>query len=318
MGLTRHGSFCYGQSSRNENVYVAKFDPSTGKITGRPEEVTQRYEGLCGSPAYSPDGKYLAYACSRGPIIGWSGRNILRIRSLETGDDRELSTPFLSIHHPRWLSEGHFVLIRGSNDKGGGVYRIDTQTWEMKSFSRDTPAGEPSRDGKRYFYALRDKESNLCKIMVRDIGKGKDQELYRAPLAERFTISLSPDDKWVAFLNLTNPRFLRVIPAGGGEPREVYRFGLVGDWNILTAWSADAKYILLSKPVGTEGTNTEWDLWRVPAEGGEAQRLGLGMRCDDPSVHPDGRQIAFTSGGRVSIDEVWVLDNLLSPLKPKR
>ncbi len=318
MGLSRRGTFCYGQSSRNENVYVIRLDPGTGKVTGRPEEVTQRYEGLCGSPAYSPDGKYLAYACSRGPILGWDGRNILRIRSLETGNDREFSTPFSSIHHPRWLPDGRFVLITGSDDRGGGVYKIDTQTWEMTLLFRDTPAGELTPDGRYFFYALREKENNLCKVLVRDIEKGRDRELYRGPWAERFTISLSPDGKWLAFLNRTNPRFLRVIPAGGGEARDLYRFELVGDWNIPTGWTADGKYILFSKPLGPDGVNDQWDLWRVAADGGEAQRLGLGMRCDDPSVHPDGSRIAFTSGGRASIDEVWVLENFLPALQSKR
>jgi Tol biopolymer transport system component len=316
MGLTRNGSFCYALSSRNESVYVVKFDPITDKVVGSPEEVTARYEGLCASPAWSPDGKHLAFACSRGPIVGWNGRNILRIRTLDTGMDREFTTPFSYIHFPRWLPDGRFMLVTGTDDRGTGVYQIDTETWETKLL-RDIPTGEPSRNGKGYFYTKREKESNLCRILFRDTEKGEDRELYRGPLVERFWISLSPDGKWLAFLNSTNPRILRVIPAGGGEPRELHRFALEGDDNILPAWTADGKYVLLSKPLGPDGAKEKWDLWRIPADGGEAQRLNLGMRCD-PSVSPDGRQIAFGSGGRAPIDEVWVLDNLLSPLQPKR
>jgi len=118
MGLTLHGSFCYGLSSRNENVYIARLDPITGKVAGRPEEVTARYEGLCSSAAFSPDGKQLAYACSRGPINGWNGRNILRIRSLETGVDGEFSTQFSSVSFPRWLSDNRFILLTGIDDRG--------------------------------------------------------------------------------------------------------------------------------------------------------------------------------------------------------
>ena len=73
----------------------------------------------------------------------------------------------------------------------------------------------------------------------------------------------------------------------------------------------------VSKPLGPDSTKEEWDLWRVPAEGGEAQRLELGMHCGIPSVHPDRRRITFASGGRASFDEVWVLDNLLSQLQSK-
>ncbi len=317
MGFTRNGSLCYGLSSRNESVYIAKFDPVTGKVAGRPEEVTARYEGLCADPAWSHDGKYLAFACSRGPIVGWNGRNILRIRSLETGVDRELPTQFVSIHSPQWSPDDRFVLVTGNNDNGKGVYRIDARTWETALFLRGVPTGELSHDGRGYFYARREKERNLCRILFRDTEKGEDRELYRGPWREMFTISLSPDGKRLAFLNRTNPRILRVIPTAGGEATEVTRFGLLGDWNISTAWTPDGKYILFAKPEGSDGVKAKWDLWRVPADGGEIQRLNLGMRCD-PSVSPDGRQIAFTSGGRASIDEVWVLDNLLSSLQPKR
>ncbi len=312
MGLARNGSFCYALSSRNESVYVVKFDPISDKVEGSPEEVTARYEGLCASPTWSPDGKHLAFACSRGPIVGWNGRNILRIRNLETGRDREFTTPFSYIHFPRWLPDGRFMLVTGTDDKGTGVYKIDTETWETKLL-RDIPTGEPSRDGRGYFYVKREKESNLCRILFRDTEKGEEQELYRAPLVQRLWISLSPDGKWLAFLNSNNPRMLRVIPSGGGEPRELHRFALEGDDNILPAWTADGKYVLFSKPLGPDGAAEKWDLWRVPANGGEAQRLNLGMRCD-PSLSPDGRMIAFGASGRASIDEVWVLDNLLSPL----
>lgn len=311
IGLTRRGSFYYGQSSRNENVYVAMLDPRTGRVVGRPEDVTQRFEGLCGSPAYSRDGKYLAYACSRGPILGWNGRSILRIRSLETGKDRELSTEFSSIFSPRWLPDGRFLLISGHNDLGQGIYKVDTQTWEMKLLFRDTPEGEPSADGKGFFYAKREKEKNLCRILFRDFETGEEKELYRGSVAESFNVSLSPDGRWLAFLNRTNPRVLRVLPAEGGKPRELFRFELVGDANILMTWTTDGKYILFSKPLGPEGDKEDWDLWRVPAAGGEAQRLGVGMNCEDPSAHPDGQQIAFSSRGRTALDEVWVMENFL-------
>jgi hypothetical protein len=55
----------------------------------------------------------------------------------------------------------------------------------------------------------------------------------------------------------------------------------------------------------------QWQLWRVAAEGGEPQPIGvfaarqlLGMR-----LHPDGRRVAITDV-KVNL-EVWVMENLL-------
>ena len=54
------------------------------------------------------------------------------------------------------------------------------------------------------------------------------------------------------------------------------------------------------------------ELWRIPAEGGEPQNLGLTMKVYQPlSFHPDGRRIAFTGPGLSLGDEVWAMENFL-------
>jgi Tol biopolymer transport system component len=316
MGFTRNGSFYYGNSSRNEDVYVARLDPQTGRFMGRPEKVTQRYEGLCSEQGYSPDGKNLAFACSSGPIEGYRGRNILRIRSLETGKDREFLTEFGSIHFPCWFSDNRFLLITGIEENGMGIYKMDTHTGDMKLLLREARVNllgnEPSPDGKGFFYTLRNREKNLCRILFRNIETGEERELYRAPMAESFLIRLSPDGRWLAFTNRTFQRILRVIPADGGEVRELARFELLGDAPIGFTWTADGRYILFSKPLDSKAE--KWDLWRLPLEGGEAQRTGLDMRCG-PTSHPDGQQIAFSTVDETKpFNEVWALENFLPAL----
>jgi len=52
------------------------------------------------------------------------------------------------------------------------------------------------------------------------------------------------------------------------------------------------------------------ELWRIPAEGGEAQNLGLSMdRLVITSINPDGKHIAYMSGSYSG--EVWVMENFL-------
>jgi tricorn protease-like protein len=53
------------------------------------------------------------------------------------------------------------------------------------------------------------------------------------------------------------------------------------------------------------------ELWRISAEGGEPQKLGLAMKgLRNLRFHPDGRRIAFSAGTPFSA-EVWVLENFL-------
>jgi Tol biopolymer transport system component len=78
----------------------------------------------------------------------------------------------------------------------------------------------------------------------------------------------------------------------------------------VPAWTPDSRHIIYARTV--QGEKRKFELWRISAEGGEPQNLGLVMEGLEPyglSVHPDGKRIAFTAGtGR---EEVWVLKDFL-------
>ena len=55
-----------------------------------------------------------------------------------------------------------------------------------------------------------------------------------------------------------------------------------------------------------------FDLWRIPVNGGEPQKLDLSMRkLMHVRIHPDGRRIAFTGSSQPEKSEVWVMENFL-------
>ena len=90
------------------------------------------------------------------------------------------------------------------------------------------------------------------------------------------------------------------------------------DWR---GWTPDGRYLRvvrnrvgsgspLWEPTGSRGTPA---LWRISLEDGKAEKLGPTFHRGPLSLHPDGRQVAFTCGGRVS--EVWAIENFLPELK---
>jgi len=319
MGVTRNGSLYYGHAPLATDVYVAKLDPGTGKIIGPPELAVQRFEGLSAAPAYSPDGRYLAYVCAKGPMnyMASPTQNILRVRSLETGAEREFCTELYGIDTPRWFSDCGAILLAGHHDSR--IYKVDTQTGQITAILRDTPGvivrdHDISADGKAFYYVRVEREKDLCQILLRNLENGEEKELYRAPAAEQFRISRSPDGKWLAFLNRTDNRVLRIIPANGGEPRELFRFEQKGNWLITISWTADGKYILFSRP---DSDDAKRALWRVPVSGGKPEKMGIEKECESVSAHPDGHLLAF-SLGEESTNEVWVMENFLPGLKAAR
>ncbi len=82
------------------------------------------------------------------------------------------------------------------------------------------------------------------------------------------------------------------------------------------AWMPDGGHVLFGKG-RIEGQEPRFELWRISAEGGEPQYLGLameGLLLYGLSVHPDGQRIAFTAGRDLG-SQTWVIKNLLPELE---
>ena len=78
------------------------------------------------------------------------------------------------------------------------------------------------------------------------------------------------------------------------------------------AWAPDGQNVLFVKQPSPGDSKTE--LWLVSVRGGEPRRLDLTAKnMRELCIHPDGRHIAFTSGGDKS--EVWVMENFLPAAK---
>lgn len=325
LGSTTEGLFYYCNFPGRTDVYVTEIDPKTGEIVVPPHEAINRFVGSNGTPDYSTDGKYLAYVSRRGPFNRKINRpigNVLCIRSLETGEDREFRPPSLNkFGFPRWSPDSRSVMVVNWEDDGDrmGHYVIDAGTGKAKLA---VMTQEPRRihhhawsaDGKSVFLVRSDKVGDRVRIqiVVREIASGMETELLSGTWRDVYSISRSPDGRWLAVVGKGKKRNLRIIPATGGEPRIIHTFEQGDNSTTHHVWSADGKYIFLTK-LRPPKTDLKWDLCRIPVDGGQVQSLGLEMNTFWwLSAHSDGRHIAFSSrASDYDLPEVWAMENFL-------
>jgi Tol biopolymer transport system component len=319
LGFTQEASFYYSTPGFISDIYSASIDPVTGKIIDPPKKNPLLYEGQNTRLDLSPDGKDLVYISLRGPE---RRKSVLCIYSLESGEMRELSLEagFRYFTFPRWTPDGRSILLWVDRAKTGRgrYYKVNAETGKATLLIQEkdeAPAWCPliSLDGKSVFY-IQETSKEFYQIIMRDIQTGEDREFYRMPPYDNNTIALSPDGQRLALCmrEEEDVRVLKVFQITGGEPIELHRFGQKGRFIIDMDWSPDGHYIYFEKQRPEPGI-VQWQLWRVPSEGGEAQNLGLTMRgFTNLSLHPDGKRITFASSTtHEKAGAIWVMENFL-------
>jgi Tol biopolymer transport system component len=328
IGFTRSGSFYYGLAIGGSDVYTAEFDPATGRVATQPQIATQRFVGSNSSPAWSPDGQYLAYISQNRPWFAAHRPEVISIRSLKTGEERDLSPKLSFIWGPmRWSPDGRSILVSGKDRQlRHGLFLVDAQTGEVTPILwwEDSPISNPAwfPDGKRLLFSRGESGTRAETILVRDLGTGREKELFRsAPGVKIDDIALSSDGQQVALTLLekeTRSSVLKVLPVAGTDARELVRAKepetIVGD---SLSWSSDSRFIVFGRNRAV-GQERKTQLLAISPRGGEPHALGLAMdSVSEISFDPNGHHLAFAAGGMDKI-EVWVMENFLPTPKAVR
>ena len=323
MGFTRKGSFYYGVRLPRFDPYMATLDPVSGKVLAPPMRITERFQGSNTFADWSPDGEYLAYILRGDEYPAALGSRTLCIRSLESGEEREIPLKTLSFFgQARWSPDGRFILGIGGGTKRAGIYQVNVQTGEVSLMAEGElshPALSP--DGKKLFFVHAEPGEDFS-VRVRDLQSAQEEELYGVALPSWIRhMALSPDGQQLAFaIDDQGTQFVKIMPAAGGEARELLRL-TKPEPGILHAfaWTSDGRYLLIGRWSGApadhlyDAGSGKTELWRIPADGGKLENLGVGIDwMSRLRVHPDGRRIGFTGGPQRF--EVWVVENLLPEL----
>ncbi len=302
MGFSGDQYF-YHVVRESPQIRTATLDIEAGRVVNPPAPIREPSEGWSREPAWSPDGRYLAFLDYPMGVPWEVSQARLGIRSVHTGETRYLPFPFPSGSRPWWLPDARTLTVFGRYQGTPGVYRLDLQSGVVtKSLEREESSGEaaiaPSPDGNTYYFH-RDRSG----IYARDIGTGRETLLARVEGLWR-GIGVSADDETLVVRagGCGEESRLLVLPTSGGEPREIYRGSALGCSSFLEI-TPDGKYVIAAT-FGPEG------VWRFSMDGGEPVKL-LGEESPRGfKMSPDGRRIAYWEWARVGSNEIWVIEGL--------
>jgi Tol biopolymer transport system component/serine/threonine protein kinase len=339
-------------------------NPVTGAIPSDRSVRRLTFEsGLEQEPTLSPDGNYVAYTTDR------AGNLDIEILPLGEGNVTRITDHPADDAQPRWSPDGTrlaFVSARERpdgllvssgflgasspyvNSEGGDIFLMPAFGGAATKLIDDATYPTWSPDGRDIaFLSTRDGNWRIWRVPVTG---GEPQQLTQGENS-RFDYhpAWSPDGNWIAYASLfaVGEEGLYVVPAGGGEPIQLFEGNAVSP-----AWSPDGHHLYFSSsrnaspgllnlwripfdPKGnlsvrpervTLGVDSDAyaapaegriafatvrfspDLWSLDVSSGELHQVtSLEGMEDSPNLNVDGRRLLF-DGDRTGILQIWVLD----------
>ncbi len=272
--------------------------------TGERRKLTSPPAGLIGdyNPAFSPDGKWLAFA--RSPR--WSTDD-LYVMPIAGGEPKRLTFDNMTINGLTWTPDSREIVFdsrRGGSGRqlwrvviaGGTPERVDTVGADALS-----PALSPQ--GGRLAYTQTLDDINIWRIELDAAGKAKSQtELITSTFGDHGP-DYSPDGGKIAFTSgRSGNNAIWVCESDGSKPRLLHSCGpyVTG----TPRWSPDGRWIAFDSRSCAPGADGNPDIYLISADGRQPVRLTTDPAEDvAPSWSRDGRWIYFSSnrGGSMQI-----------------
>ena len=243
-------------------------DLSTYKFTPlAPRGIDER------ESAWSPDGKSIAYQARVHGIYQ------IFTCGIGSADAAQLTSASTSAFGPFWSPDGQFIYYSA----GHKLWSIPAAGGTARLALENADAASLHPDGKTLAFAWGGK------IWITSLNGGQPREFWPGPIS--------------AFQELSAPRFapdgsalavfangLWILPYPSGKPRKL---ATTNPRFRGTSWFPDSRILLVAEA----GTFEEGALTRVGVRNGSRRTIYSGpSNLWLPSVSPDGRRIAFSSG----------------------
>jgi Tol biopolymer transport system component len=319
IGFSPDGSFYFAPDVGVRDVVLVDWNVESQKAASAPALATEHFSGSTRLPAWSPDGRKLAYLVDHGFLRPAEAR--LRIHDMETGAERTLVDVNGSVYSLSWSPDGTSVAMTVTRAQSASVCRVlDVTSGKLIRQFASPRMGYGvynfvwSPEGDVVYYVAMALGGRTT-LLRHDLRTGDEVTLYTGGAGVPIDIAVSPDGRHVA---VAHAKRVVLIAATGGEPHELVSEAVGRRAADTLAWSPDGKYVYFGRQL--QELQGAIRLYRVVVAGGAPEDLNLEIG-EELRFRPDGRRLAFTrleGELRKLRGEIWVMENFLPAAKGAR
>ncbi len=301
-------AYVFSSSSKGE-VYVKMADADGGGVQTlakrrKPEFVA----AFPGGPAWSPDGKFIAYGAS-GSVEG-DGRHVgVFVANVQEKTERQLTVQgWLEIGRVAWLGDGSGLVIsaREQMDAPRQLWFVsypDGAARKITNDLHDYDSVSLTADGKTLAAV---QIQGAFSISVAPHSKGnpagsdaanETKEIFSEVGIERERVAWTPDNRLVYCSRASGNWDIWMMNKDGSEQKQL----TVDSHNdLFPAVSADGRYIFF----GSDRAGT-FNIWRMDIDGHHLAQLTQGRSQTRPEVTPDGQWVVYQQGIGPDEPSIW-------------
>ena len=247
------------------------------------------------TPAFSPDGDYLAWVC-----VDNGSSNSIHILRLKDGKSTELLRQADSIGGIAWARDSKRIVF-SSPWRIGDLWEISL---DQPNLAQRLPFGHdafhvaisPARN--RLAYAQMHANTNIYRANL--LGLDAPPQKVVTSSREQVSPSVSPDGTHIAFQSNRSGRDeIWVSDADGSNAKQLSSFGILTTGN--PRWSPDGKLIAFDSRAGGEA-----NIYLVDPLGGVPRKLDIDIHGNSqPEWSHDGKWLYFDNGEDARSPSVW-------------